>query len=65
MRITNVIPVGKLPCFCVSTNTSKYSLNGLIHHNSVEQRRILIEPYYSGVWYYDTANGRSEISIFS
>lgn len=26
---------GKLPCFCVSTDSGKYELNGLTHHNSV------------------------------
>lgn len=37
--------LGKLPCFCVSTSTGKYELNGLIHHNSVAVQNII----YGGI----------------
>jgi len=35
MKITKVLPVGKKECFCISTDTGKYKLNGIEHHNSV------------------------------
>lgn len=43
--IQNVEFLGKLPCFCVSTSTGKYELNGLIHHNSVAVQNII----YGGI----------------
>ena len=42
MRITNIKPVGKKPCFCVSTNTGQYVLNDLKHHNSVTIQNIIM-----------------------
>lgn len=43
--IQNVEFLGKLPCFCVSTSTGKYELNGLIHHNSVAVQNVI----YGGI----------------
>mgnify|MGYP000917143754 FL=1 len=43
--IQNVEFLGKLPCFCVSTSTGKYELNGLTHHNSVAVQNII----YGGI----------------
>ena len=45
ITIQNVEFLGKLPCFCVSTSTGKYELNGLIHHNSVAVQNII----YGGI----------------
>lgn len=45
ITIQNVEFLGKLPCFCVSTSTGKYELNGLIHHNSVAIQNII----YGGI----------------
>lgn len=42
MKITKITPVGKKECFCVSTNTGKYELNGLIHHNSVMIQNVIM-----------------------
>lgn len=41
MKITNICHIGKKPCFCVSTTTGRYEVNGLIHHNSVTVRLVL------------------------
>lgn len=43
--VQNVEFLGKLPCFCVSTSTGKYELNGLVHHNSVAIQNII----YGGI----------------
>lgn len=40
--IDKVIFRGKLPCFCVSTNTGQYKLNGLKNHNSVMIQNIIL-----------------------
>lgn len=45
ITVQNVEFLGKLPCFCVSTSTRKYELNGLIHHNSVAVQNII----YGGI----------------
>lgn len=45
ITVQNVEFLGKLPCFCVSTSTGKYELNGLIHHNSVAVQNII----YGGI----------------
>jgi len=45
ITIQNIEFLGKLPCFCVSTSTGKYELNGLIHHNSVAVQNII----YGGI----------------
>lgn len=39
--ITNITNVGKKECFCVSTNTGRYEMNGLVHHNSVAIQNII------------------------
>lgn len=39
--ITTCIDGGKREVFCVSTDTGRYELNGLIHHNSVTIRNII------------------------
>ena len=41
-KIINFKHVGKLECFCVSTDTGHYKLNGLIHHNSVMIQNVII-----------------------
>lgn len=42
MRITNIKPVGKKQCFCISTNSGKYQVNGLTHHNSVTVQNLIM-----------------------
>lgn len=40
-RIADIRYVGERECFCVSTNTSRYSVCGIINHNSVTLRNII------------------------
>ena len=42
MRLKKVEGVGRKPCFCVSTNTGHYEMNGLKHHNSVAIQNVAI-----------------------
>lgn len=43
MKILEVNKIDKkLPCFCVSTSTGEYSLNGLTSHNSVLIQNIIL-----------------------
>ena len=42
ITIQGITSLGKLPCFCVSTNTGHYQMNGLKHHNSVTIQNIIL-----------------------
>lgn len=42
MKIIKSEKVGKLPCFCVSTNTGQYETLRLTHHNSVLTQSVIL-----------------------
>lgn len=39
--LDKAVYLGNLPCFCVSTDTGKYVVNGLINHNSVTVNNLI------------------------
>lgn len=41
-RLKNAFPVGPKPVFCVGTDTHRFEVCGLIHHNSVALRNIIL-----------------------
>lgn len=42
IKILKAEPVGKLPCFCVSTDTGHYVTNDIKSHNSVLSQNIIL-----------------------